>query len=391
MGLAETMEQVPSGVEVVGSRRWYWAWWWLSSARRLPAGRRPTSAASHHQLAPLPWRAIPIADHTATTATAGPSSAAARSPPSLAGFPHAAQAIRITRRVRPLVGQRWRTVTVSAVTNLTAAPVQPVPSRTGGAATGNIEALHTSAPSPSPRTPPRAARQHALGHGQPVQPLAIGILRLHGRHNLAAAPRRPRRQPSPATARQHRPMHQPLRHAAEALGAGQPDQAGKEALLPRRRRRAQVRPAPAGGIPRTRRRAGRASAPAGARGRGIPRNRPQEPGSRHGFPASGRRSAQAVAALAGHFSLLPHSCALALLPGGRTRPGGRQSGRSSPGCAPHQGHWVVVGSSSSAPGRARMTAPDPWWRSWPRSWAEPSVGDHDQGRRGVSRLSRFRA
>jgi hypothetical protein len=37
------------------------------------------------------------------------------------GLPHATQAIRITRRVRPLTDRRWRTVTVYAVTSLTAA------------------------------------------------------------------------------------------------------------------------------------------------------------------------------------------------------------------------------------------------------------------------------
>ncbi len=43
------------------------------------------------------------------------------------GFPHAAQAIRITRRVRDLGSRAWRTVTVYAVTSLaigTASPAQ---------------------------------------------------------------------------------------------------------------------------------------------------------------------------------------------------------------------------------------------------------------------------
>jgi hypothetical protein len=41
------------------------------------------------------------------------------------GFPHATQAIRITRRVRPLAGRGWWTVTVYAVTSLTAAQASP--------------------------------------------------------------------------------------------------------------------------------------------------------------------------------------------------------------------------------------------------------------------------
>jgi hypothetical protein len=36
-------------------------------------------------------------------------------------FPHATQALRVTRQVRSLHSRRWRTVTVYAVTNLTAA------------------------------------------------------------------------------------------------------------------------------------------------------------------------------------------------------------------------------------------------------------------------------
>ena len=54
-----------------------------------------------------------------------------------------------------------------------------------------------------------------------------------------------------------------------------------------------------GGIPRTPWRATVPSVPSGARGRGIPRNRPQSMLSRHRFPASGRRAGEAVAALAG--------------------------------------------------------------------------------------------
>jgi hypothetical protein len=40
-------------------------------------------------------------------------------------FPHATQALRITRRARPLGSRRWRTVTVYAITSLTAAQASP--------------------------------------------------------------------------------------------------------------------------------------------------------------------------------------------------------------------------------------------------------------------------
>jgi hypothetical protein len=80
----------------------------------------------HHQLSSLPWREVPIADHTRhrghgrveirrlqVTSVAG------------LGFPRATQAIRITRRVCSLRSRRWRTMTGYAVTNLTAAQASP--------------------------------------------------------------------------------------------------------------------------------------------------------------------------------------------------------------------------------------------------------------------------
>jgi predicted transposase YbfD/YdcC len=82
--------------------------------------------ALHHQLSTLPWRDIPVVDEThdrghahvelrrlQVTTVAG------------LGFPHATQAIRITRRVRSLRSRRGRTVTVYAVTSLSAAQASP--------------------------------------------------------------------------------------------------------------------------------------------------------------------------------------------------------------------------------------------------------------------------
>ncbi len=40
-------------------------------------------------------------------------------------FPHAAQAVQITRRVRDLQQRRWRTMVVYAITDLTAAQASP--------------------------------------------------------------------------------------------------------------------------------------------------------------------------------------------------------------------------------------------------------------------------
>jgi len=80
----------------------------------------------HRQLATLPWRLVPIADHTRDR---GHHRVEIRrlQVTTIAGldFPHATQAIRITRRVRALTSHKWRTVTVYAVTNLSAAQASP--------------------------------------------------------------------------------------------------------------------------------------------------------------------------------------------------------------------------------------------------------------------------
>jgi predicted transposase YbfD/YdcC len=99
--------------------------------------------ALYQQLKTLPWPDISVSDQThdrghgrveirrlQVTTAAG------------LDFPHATQAIRITRRVRPLDGRRWRTVTVYAITSLTAA--QTSPARLADWIRGHwgIEALH---------------------------------------------------------------------------------------------------------------------------------------------------------------------------------------------------------------------------------------------------------
>jgi predicted transposase YbfD/YdcC len=147
--------------------------------------------ALHQQLKILTWGDIPVADRTrdrghgrvelrqlqATTVTG-------------LDFPHATQALRITRRVRPLTSRRWRTVTVYAVTSLTAA--QASPARLADYVRGHwgIEALHhirdvTFAEDASQIRAGNAPRVLAS-----LRNLAIGILRAHGDRNLAAALRR---------------------------------------------------------------------------------------------------------------------------------------------------------------------------------------------------------
>jgi predicted transposase YbfD/YdcC len=145
----------------------------------------------YHQLASLPWHAIPIADHTRDRGH-GRAEIRRLQATTVAGlrFPHATQAIRVTRRVRSLHSRRWRTVTVYAVTNLT--NVQASPARLADYVRGHwgIEALHhirdvTFAEDASQVRTGNAPRAMAS-----LRNLAIGILRARGDRNLAAALRR---------------------------------------------------------------------------------------------------------------------------------------------------------------------------------------------------------
>jgi predicted transposase YbfD/YdcC len=145
----------------------------------------------HAQLKALPWRAIPVLDRTRDHGH-GRVEVRTLKVATVAGlgFPHAAQALRITRRVRPLTSRRWRTVTVYGVTSLTAP--QASPARLAGYVRGHwgIEALHhirdtTYAEDASQVRTGTAPRVMAS-----LRNLAIGILRLHGTRNIAAALRR---------------------------------------------------------------------------------------------------------------------------------------------------------------------------------------------------------
>ena len=144
--------------------------------------------ALRQRLATLPWRQIPVAD---TTCDRGHGRAEIRrlQVTTIAGldFPHAVQALRITRRVRCLRSRRWRAVTVYAVTSLTA--TQASPARLADWIRGHwgIEVLHhlrdvTFAEDASQvRT---GAAPHTMAS---LRNLAIGILRARGRRDIAAA------------------------------------------------------------------------------------------------------------------------------------------------------------------------------------------------------------
>jgi predicted transposase YbfD/YdcC len=145
----------------------------------------------HQQLATLPWRHIPAQDHTRDRGH-GRAELRRLQVTTIAGldFPHATQAIRITRRVRSLQRHRWRTVTVYAVTNLTAAQARPARLADWIRGHWGIEALHhirdvTLAEDASQVRTGTAPRAMAS-----LRNLAVGILRAHGYRNIAAALRR---------------------------------------------------------------------------------------------------------------------------------------------------------------------------------------------------------
>jgi predicted transposase YbfD/YdcC len=154
----------------------------------------------HAQLRKLPWKTVPAAaSHhgrghgreeqrtlQAVTVTAG------------LAFPHAAQALRVTRRIRPLSGGKWRTVTVYAVTSL--AFGQATPTELAGWIRGHwqIEALHHI----RDVTYAEDASQVRTRNGPQVMAtlrnLAITLFRQAGHRNIAAACRHHARNPARA-------------------------------------------------------------------------------------------------------------------------------------------------------------------------------------------------
>jgi predicted transposase YbfD/YdcC len=74
------------------------------------------------QIKNLPWRQVP-AGHAQHERGHGRDERRTLQVTAVAAgiaFPHAAQAIRLTRRIRPLPGGKWRTVTIYAITSLDA-------------------------------------------------------------------------------------------------------------------------------------------------------------------------------------------------------------------------------------------------------------------------------
>jgi predicted transposase YbfD/YdcC len=150
----------------------------------------------YKQLKALPWRQVPVADHTRERGH-GRDEIRRLQVMTVDGlsFPHAVQAIRVTRRTKALAGKGWRTVTIYAVTNLTG--LQASPEHLADYIRGHwsIEVLHhirdvTYAEDASQVRTGNAPRTMAS-----LRNLAVGILRHRGWTNIAQALRHHARDP----------------------------------------------------------------------------------------------------------------------------------------------------------------------------------------------------
>ncbi len=152
----------------------------------------------HAQLRRLPWHDVPVLHRTRDRGHGRVETRSLKivTVPGL-GFPHARQALQITRRVRDLHSRRWRTVVVYAVTDLTftqASPAQLADRLRGHWTIENT--LHwvrdvtftEDASLVRTGTAPRAMAT--------LRNLAIGALRLAGITNIAAGLRHTGRDPA---------------------------------------------------------------------------------------------------------------------------------------------------------------------------------------------------
>ena len=110
------------------------------------------------QLKNLPWRTIPAGDKHGNRGHGREEHRTLKAATVAAGlpFPHAAQALRVTRRIRPLsAGKKWRTITIYAVTSLTV--TQATPAQLAGWIRG-----HWQRPPPPRSWPPCASSPSGL-------------------------------------------------------------------------------------------------------------------------------------------------------------------------------------------------------------------------------------
>lgn len=151
------------------------------------------------QLKALPWNDVPIADSTLDKAHGRQEQRTLKltSVGVGIGFPHAALALQITRRRRPLTGGRWRTETVYAITDLTFEQTTALELADALRAHWGIEnRLHWV----RDVSYGEDLSQVRTGHGPAVMAtlrnLAISLLRNAGATNIAAACRHLSRHPA---------------------------------------------------------------------------------------------------------------------------------------------------------------------------------------------------
>ena len=151
----------------------------------------------YRQLKALPWARVPVQDETHDR---GHGRYEIRRLQVLSSdrlaFPHAAQALRICRRVRDQKTKKWRTITVYAITNLTAVQAGAANLARWIRGHWSIEVLHhirdvTFGEDASQVRTGNAPRVMAA-----LRNLAIGILRTAGHINIAKALRHNGRNPA---------------------------------------------------------------------------------------------------------------------------------------------------------------------------------------------------
>jgi predicted transposase YbfD/YdcC len=150
------------------------------------------------QIAGLPWRHVPVAYKAKEKGHGRAERRTLKVTAVAAGlaFPHAAQAIQIVRRRRPLTGKKWSTETVYAITSLSVIQARPADlARIARGHWGIEDRLHWV----RDVTYDEDRSQVRTGNGPRVMAslrnLAIAILRLTGHTNVAAALRYHARQP----------------------------------------------------------------------------------------------------------------------------------------------------------------------------------------------------
>jgi predicted transposase YbfD/YdcC len=158
------------------------------------------------RLRALPWKQIGVAGRErgrghGRVETRSISVVSLQPCPDLAGefFPHAAQAIKVVRRRRALGSKKWTTVTVYAITSLTARQADPVLLARWLRGHWAIEALHWVRDVSFDEDRSQVRTSNGPQIMAALRNLVITALRLAGVTNIAAALRRHAREP-------HRPL-----------------------------------------------------------------------------------------------------------------------------------------------------------------------------------------